>query len=294
LIGAARSAEVRRLLTQVLCPGKLRLRSMTMGRGDRDKAIVTHGGRRYFLKLTSPAGGQATFAAAELGLAPRVAGMGTLLDGRAVVVQEFIAGTTGEGVRAWMVAHASDLAGFFSALARREDLLATLPAPLPLSPLGRAEIRLRDMRQLEQAIAQSGWDDFHRAQRMIQGVAQLSAALPDAAHALVPRHGDPQIANWIRARDGRLYLVDWDYARLDDPVTDPARLAWWLFGTSSERRAFIAQCGVDVAWPEIWQRAVWSVTAYAGHTALLVAHQGRLERASYFLDLTEQLLDHGL
>jgi hypothetical protein len=267
---------------------------MTMNRGDRDKAIARHVGRRYFVKLMSAAGGRATLAAGELGLAPRVVGSGVLADGRSVVVQEFVDGTTGEPVRAWMVAHAADLAGFFFALARRADLLETLPAPLPASPLGRADIRLQDMRLLAHAISQSGWRDLPRAQRMLQRVREISDALSDTPHALVPRHGDPQLANWIKARDGRLYLVDWDYARLDDPVTDPARLAWWLFDTSADRRAFIAACGLDVDDPQIWQRAVWSVTAYAGHTALLVAHQGRLERASHFLERTEQLLDGGL
>jgi Phosphotransferase enzyme family len=296
-----RSGEVRRLLLGILGPGELTLRGLTLGRGDRDKVIAEREHRRYFVKLMSPAGAHATRAAAEIGLAPTVIGVEHLADGRAVVVQEFIRrpgglrpGTGRPWDRAWMVEHADELAAFFVALARRADLLATLPSPLPASPFQRAKFRLRDMRLLEQDLRSSGWIDLARGERIVAGVQHLSDALPDEPHALVPIHGDPQTTNWIRDERGRLYLVDWDFARLDDPVTDPARLAWWLFSASAERRAFIRKCGVDVGDAELWQRAVWSVTAYAGHTALLVARQGRVERARHFLDLTEELLAGGL
>jgi hypothetical protein len=295
LIAAARSGEVRRILGRLLGPGELRLRSITLGRGDRDKVIAVHAAQRYFVKLMSPTGAHATRAAAELGLAPRVVGSATLADGRTMVVQEFIAGASGGDPRTWMPARADELAAFFFALARREDLLSTLPVPLPQSPLQRAEIRLRDMHLAAHDIQPSGWDDAQtRVPTMLARMRALADALPDAPHALVPVHADPQTANWIRDATGRLYLVDWDYARLDDPVTDPARLGWWLFGSSHERRNFMLQCGVPADDPEVWQRAVWSVASYAGHTALVVARQGRLPRASYFLDLTDQLLDNGL
>ncbi|HEY3062858.1 MAG TPA: hypothetical protein VGL99_28125, partial [Chloroflexota bacterium] len=58
--------------------------------------------------------------------------------------------------------------------------------------------------------------------------------------------------------------------------------------------AFIARCGIDVSDSLLWQRAEWSVTAYAGHTALWVARQGRHARATEFLAMCEQLLDAGL
>jgi hypothetical protein len=294
LISAARSGEVRRILLAVLGPGDLRLRSLTMARGDRDKVIAAHESGRYFVKLMSPAGALATRAAADLGLAPRMIGTGSLSDGRHVVVQEFIAGINATDARAWMVQRADELAAFFFTLARHADLLATLPSPLPASPLQRAEIRLRDMRLVEHDIQHLGWDDLKRVPTMMQRMRALADALPDEPHALVPVHADPQTANWIRDAAGRLYLVDWDYARLDDPVTDPARLAWWLFASSDERRRFVQQCGVDTDDAMVWQRATWSVASYAGHTALLVARQGRLPRASYFLDRAEELLDTGL
>ena len=129
---------------------------------------------------------------------------------------------------------------------------------------------------------------------MLARVRELSAKLPEHPHDLVPVHADPQLANWIRDAGGRIYLVDWDFARLDDPVTDPARLAWWLFESTDERRKFMRACGVDVDDSVVWQRAGWSLTTYAGHTGLLVARQGRFERATYFMDATDRLLDSGL
>jgi hypothetical protein len=270
---------------------------MTLGRGDRDKVVAEREGQRYFVKLMWPPGADATRAAAEVGLAPRVIASGRLVDGRAVVVQQFITGASGAEptVREWMLSHATDLADLFAALARRTDLSANLPKLQSERPRERAEVRLRDMQLVANEVHESGWVDLGRARAMLHRLRELSDALPDAPHALVPVHGDPQWANWLLTTEGKLHLVDWDHARLDDPVTDPARMAWWLFQAGSpERRRFIEQCGIDVADALVWQRAEWSVTVYVGHTALWVARQGRLARASEFLGWCEQLLDGGL
>jgi aminoglycoside phosphotransferase (APT) family kinase protein len=40
-------------------------------------------------------------------------------------------------------------------------------------------------------------------------------------------HGDPNSSNFILARDDRLYLVDWDLARVGDPMRDIGPLLWW-------------------------------------------------------------------
>jgi hypothetical protein len=296
-VGLARSGELRRLLTDLIGSGHWRLQSMTLGRGDRDKVIAERDGQRYFVKLMWPPGAVATRAAAEVGLAPRVVAGGRLVDGRAVIVQQFITGSSGAepGVREWMLSHADDLADLFASLARRTDLSANLPRRQSEHPRERAEVRLRDMQLVANEIQDSGWADLGRARAMLHRLREVSDALPDVPHALVPVHGDPQWANWLRTMDGKLYLVDWDHARLDDPVTDPARLAWWLFQADASRlRSFIERCGVDVADTLVWQRAEWSVTAYVGHTALWVARQGRLARASEFLGWCERLLDGGL
>src|SRR5215216_998223 len=107
----ARSGELRRLLVDLLGPGDWRLRSMTLRRGDRDKVIADCDGTRYFVKVMWPPGAEATRAAAEVGLAPRVRATGRLGDGRAVVVQDFLRGSSGAEprVRAWILEHADDL-----------------------------------------------------------------------------------------------------------------------------------------------------------------------------------------
>jgi hypothetical protein len=292
----ARSGELRRALVCLVGPGAWRLRSMTLGRGDRDKVVAELDGRRYFVKLMWPPGAAATLAAAEVGLAPRVLATSRLADGRAIVVQDFVSGASGAdpAVRAWMLAHADDLADLFASLARRCDLQSSLPRRLSDSPRERAEVRVHDMQLVADELRGSGWADLGRAALMLARVRDVSSALPDVRHVLVPVHGDPQWANWLLSFERRLFLVDWDHARLDDPVTDPARLAWWLFPPGPRRRAFIARCGIDVSDSLLWQRAEWSVTAYAGHTALWVARQGRHARATEFLDMCEQLLDAGL
>ncbi len=258
-LSLARSGELRRLLADLVGGGEWRLRSMTLGRGDRDKVIAERDGQRYFVKLMWPPGADATRAAAEVGLAPRVIASGQLADGRAVV-----------------------------------DLSVSLPVRQSAYPRERAEVRLRDMHLVADELERSGWPDLGRAQVMLQRIREASDDLPDVPHALVPVHGDPQWANWMLTTDNQLCLVDWDHARLDDPVTDPARLAWWLFEAGRRRHTFIERCGIDVENSVTWQRAEWSVTAYIGHTALWVARQGRLARASEFLHWCEQLLDDGL
>ena len=295
-LSLARSGELRRLLADLVGGGEWRLRSMTLGRGDRDKVIAERDGQRYFVKLMWPPGADATRAAAEVGLAPRVIASGQLADGRAVVVQPFVTGSSGAEprVRAWMRSHADDLAELFASLARRTDLSVSLPVRQSAYPRERAEVRLRDMHLVADELERSGWPDLGRAQVMLQRIREASDDLPDVPHALVPVHGDPQWANWMLTTDNQLCLVDWDHARLDDPVTDPARLAWWLFEAGRRRHTFIERCGIDVENSVTWQRAEWSVTAYIGHTALWVARQGRLARASEFLHWCEQLLDDGL
>src|SRR5262249_31753947 len=51
------------------------------------------------------------------------------------------------------------------------------------------------------------------------------AALERSAAPFVPSHVDPVAHNFVRARDGALYLIDWEYAAMAEPLWDLAAVA---------------------------------------------------------------------
>ena len=164
-----------------------------------------------------------------------------------------------------------------------------LPAPFPRSPRARYGMRVEDVRSWLPGLRESGWRGLPRATAMVEELARRVARLPDEGPALVPVHGDPQRGNWLLAGGRRLYQLDWDTARLDDPVTDPARLAWWLL-SAADCPAFLAACGLDPDDSTTRQRADLSVLNYVVATAVYVVRFGRLERADHWLALAEELL----
>src|SRR5215470_647387 len=50
-------------------------------------------------------------------------------------------------------------------------------------------------------------------------------ALERSAPPFVPSHVDPVAHNFVRARDGALYLIDWEYAAMAEPLWDLAAIA---------------------------------------------------------------------
>jgi len=50
-------------------------------------------------------------------------------------------------------------------------------------------------------------------------------ALARSAAPFVPSHVDPVAHNFVRARDGALYLIDWEYAAMAEPLWDLAAVA---------------------------------------------------------------------
>jgi aminoglycoside phosphotransferase (APT) family kinase protein len=74
--------------------------------------------------------------------------------------------------------------------------------------------------------------DAHR-----EGFARIRAAYPWDPATFVSAHNDPNQLNVLY--DGsRLWLVDWETARRNDPMVDVATVIGWL-GTTPERRAAI-------------------------------------------------------
>jgi thiamine kinase-like enzyme len=59
---------------------------------------------------------------------------------------------------------------------------------------------------------------------------------------LVASHGDICNANWLFASDGRIYLIDFDLMKLDDPAFDMGALLWWYYPPEL-RRSFLDFAG---------------------------------------------------
>lgn len=50
-----------------------------------------------------------------------------------------------------------------------------------------------------------------------------------SGEGLVASHGDICNANWLFATDGKIYLLDFESLRMDDPALDLGALLWWYY-----------------------------------------------------------------
>ena len=75
----------------------------------------------------------------------------------------------------------------------------------------------------------------------------MRLALEASPAALVPCHNDPWPGNLLDA-DGRIYLIDWEYSGMNDPMWDLAGLsveAW--FGPEQDRAMMEAYYGTGLS-----------------------------------------------
>ena len=63
-----------------------------------------------------------------------------------------------------------------------------------------------------------GWDDFKPK------VMALESRLNAIGIELTPCHDDAVPENFIKAQDGTIYLIDWEYSGMNDPMADFAAL----------------------------------------------------------------------
>ena len=63
------------------------------------------------------------------------------------------------------------------------------------------------------------FDDYDAVKAVVLTIRQ---ELEIHSSALVPCHNDPLCENWVLDRDGRLYLIDWEYAGMNDGMWDLA------------------------------------------------------------------------
>lgn len=67
------------------------------------------------------------------------------------------------------------------------------------------------------------FDDYEAQKATVMGVkAQVDALFPPH---LVPCHNDPLCENWVEGEGARLYLIDWEYAGMNDGMWDLADLS---------------------------------------------------------------------
>lgn len=65
----------------------------------------------------------------------------------------------------------------------------------------------------------SFYDDYEEVRTKVWN---MKTSMSDAA--LVPCHNDPLCENWVRGKS-RMYLIDWEYAGMNDPLWDVADIA---------------------------------------------------------------------
>ncbi len=63
-----------------------------------------------------------------------------------------------------------------------------------------------------------GWEDVHAA------VMKLEPYLEELGTELCPCHNDTLYENFIKDKDGNIYLIDWEYSGMNDPMADFAAL----------------------------------------------------------------------
>jgi len=63
-----------------------------------------------------------------------------------------------------------------------------------------------------------------------------------SGEGLVASHGDICNATWIFASDGKIYLIDFDMLKTDDPAADLGALLWWYYPPEL-RESFLEMAG---------------------------------------------------
>jgi thiamine kinase-like enzyme len=92
--------------------------------------------------------------------------------------------------------------------------------------------------------------DYREAAR---GAGAVRLALEAAPAPLMPCHNDPWPGNLLDA-DGRIYLIDWEYSGMNDPMWDLANLSVEAgFGPARDRNVMEAYFGANVS-PSLYSR----------------------------------------
>lgn len=208
--------------------GRPRLTPIDGGRTNRNYMAEDASGR-YFVRsgrdiphlgISRKAERRSAELAAAAGLAPRIRH-----DGDGVLITDFVSGTALDPT----TARAPDM---LKAIARHLSALHRIEASADLPLFCPATISLHYLERLDEASL-----PFERA-RLRQCIEDLPRA---CARCLV--HGDLIPENFILDTEGRLQLIDWEYAGNGIPEIDIALIASNFDLASDETDAFIAAYG---------------------------------------------------
>jgi hypothetical protein len=188
------------------------------------ESYFAHGFKRtYFVKVGVQVGSY--LAMAEIGLTPPVIVHGQLESGVSVIVQSFITGhePSRSDYRERMI-EVAELIREMHNSPRVKGVLQAAPSNLYKHAGLQALDRLRQKweRCKAQVPSVAGFVDGS-LEHLAGQVNQFSG------EGLVASHGDICNANWLFASGGKIYLIDFDLMKMDDPALDLGALLWWYY-----------------------------------------------------------------
>ena len=190
---------------------------------EKETYFAQGNGHEYFVKVGAPV--ERYLALAEIGLTPPVLSAGQLASGTSILVQPFVAGRTPSRL------------DFQNQLERVAALIRTLHNSPPVrSVLQPANSNMhKDAGQQAFAHLRQKWERYRLqvpAESMFvdKSLSELALEIDRfTTEGLTASHNDICNANWIFARDGKIYIIDLDSMSMDDPAMDMGALLWWYY-----------------------------------------------------------------
>ena len=178
--------------------------------GEKDYVIRVPGKDTNLLEIDRRAEVLANERAASLGVAPPVA---LATEDPPAIVTEFVEGS-----------------GMDAKELRDPDALGQVARSLWRVHEGKGEIpssfdSFRIVETYARTAAERGVELPDAYERAREGAERIRSALTGPEHEPVPCHNDLLAANFIRAADGSLWIVDWEYAGMGDRYFDLANFA---------------------------------------------------------------------
>ena len=185
--------------------------------------FVRGNGQEYFVKVGVSV--ERYQVMAEIGLAPPILACGTLESGVSVIVQPRISGrnpSRRDYQERW-----EKVAGLIYSMHNNPRFREVLQ-PAPSS--SHKDAGLRAMKSLRQRWEHHKSEVWQVAQYVENSLKYLEAQIKQFSRAgLVSSHNDICNANWLFASDGKVYLVDFESMKMDDPAFDLGALLWWYY-----------------------------------------------------------------